>query len=310
MRPYFLCRSRKLTFTAATIAAIVAGAVRCSGGDSVQGPDVTRRDGPARDLTPAEAARLSAARARTDWVGEVHNAAMKEFTRDRRQFARLRRASVQTRCDHVWHLIVKYTPVVAERAATAIGPEIARAVRDRMRAHGCQVSGYNLPLSAAPAGPRVMSLFGSAQAEDETTDAMFPHLGFLDEVFASMDIMAQPSEAREITNSIVAEAATMLSTPDLNVVAGTADHGNDSAENWYEYEMGGGFEDLDDEGQMSLFRQDAANKWGKVGYADAAGAIMCVGGLWYTGFRVWQGLLAAAVICGIGESAIAVNQLK
>jgi hypothetical protein len=298
----------RLLVTAAALAAIVAGAVRCSGGDRVQGPDARTREGPSKALSPSAAARLSAARARTAWVAELHTAAIRDLTRDRGRFTRLRKAPIQERCAAVWQLVLKYAPLAAERAAVAIGPEIARFARERMHAHGCRGSGYDLPLLAAPAGPRAMSLFGASQAEDEATDAIFPPLQHLDEVFASLESMESPSEAERLANEIVAEEATVLRAADLNVVAGSADEATSSAWYWYNFEGNGGFEGGEDPNEMSLFRRGPLKKWGKVGYADAFGMIGTVSAAWYSGVKVWQALLVVGTIGAVVESAItAVN---
>lgn len=284
---------RRSAFAIACALSVTILAVRCADSGPLLGPS-HRASTPAakKAVTPAARERAAAARKKVAWMGELHSAVIRDLTKNRKQWLASRGRTKASDCDVAWQIARKYVPRVAEHGE--ITPKIVAAAEAEAAKHGCKgPSGLEFVIRSQQKSALQFSMFVATARQDGASGAFANYQASLE---AAYNNAATPAEVATVTWAVVDQAAADgLGQVDLEILAGLASISVASANDWYTFERGGGFEEDSLLAQMSLFQN--GSYWRTVGVCDLLGAFA---GAWAGGLEgaIVIGFLAS-VLCGI-----------
>lgn len=248
-------------------------------------------------LTPQSIALARSALVKTDWVNQIHVAAMRDWMKNGKKWG-VDRKDRSKLCKAVVNLAQAYTPEI-EKYSGKLGDDArAQAQRATKAAPGCRDVAS---LSMFAMGPQPL-LLAASMDEDVVTGEYQSYVGDLQAV---ADGASSPEDVQSGMTNVLAGASS-LPPGDFNVLASIAGLAIGSASYWYEVEASGGGGDGPGEQPMSLFKAPA--KWKIVLASDLAG---CAAGaadkLWLSagGAPGWGIIAGACGVWGISGSALA-----
>lgn len=260
-------------------------------GQSTAPPSYTRRDSREVPVSTSGSHLAMDAIRRVSWVGDIHNAAMRDLMANRDQWVGKDLRDKSSVCRGIAQLALKYMPQLrASAKLSASSDDDKRVVRRAI------ISARNDCADVAQ-----MSMFagvGSSEAPsawqtEGASEAWLPHAQNLIAAVQTTD--ASVAAVAEVVNQTL-NSASELSGDDFQTLAAVASLTNSSAEQWNSFGEAGGFDHILPE-PMSLF--PSVQWWRsntmKTLYSDVAGCI--------TGALKGGGGLGCA-IWGLGSSGL------
>ena len=248
-------------------------------------------------LTPQSVTLARNALVNTDWVNQVHVAAMRDWMENGKKWG-VDKKDRDALCKAVAKLAEAYVPEFEKHSGKLGSDARAQSQRAVKAAPGCH-DAASLSLFVMVPSPllRAASMDG-----DEVTGAYQAYAGALQ---AAAGGASSPADLEAAVTNVLASASS-LPPGDFNVLASIAGLTIGSASYWYGVEVAGGGGGGSGELPMSLFM--APSKWKVVAASDLAG---CIAGaadkLWLSagGAPGWGIIAGACGVWGVSTSALA-----